>query len=321
MNNGNENSELLKDHPVDYNDIKIGDMDSLTGQPIIYINFSSSDFIVDIDEKLSLNWQTSATYNNYATDFGEVVGSCDLSGALVDRIFGDKVNNLAYKKMIGSVIVRILDDRNSDSARKLLTIVDERINEHGRERVRMVYIITALITVLFVGILLIAILVLKFTLQDYGMDEVKRMLVLCSLLGGIGAFITTFGRFNNYKGSLVAGVAIHKLDGFLRIFYGLIAGLFIILAIRSNVLIGFANDSKSSIPWLYYFLAMIAGASEILIPNLVKQTEGELGIKKLEKKELEEEIVKENKELKENINVDKENEEKENELENEAFIT
>ena len=54
---------------------------------------------------------------------------------------------------------------------------------------------------------------------------------------------------------------------------------------QANVVIGFASESNKSIPWLFYFMAMVSGASEILIPNLIKQTEGKIGIKSSEKKE------------------------------------
>jgi hypothetical protein len=267
--------------------MKVGDIDDLTGQPIIYIAYSAPKFIVSIDKGLSLNWQTLDSYKVFAADFGEVVGSCDLSDALVDRVFNDPKNRLAYKKMLGGVIARILDEKNSASARKSLAIVDERINEHARERVRMSYIYAALATVGIVGLLLAITVYNQANLLKHGLDELRYKVVLCSLLGGIGAFITTFARFQRYTGSLVAGVNIHRLDGFLRIFYGLIAGLIIMLAIKADALIGFADQKGENVPYLFYFLAMIAGASEILIPNLIKQSEEELGIKKLEKKEQE----------------------------------
>lgn len=267
-------------------DTKIGDIDEVTGEPILYIVYSSTDFIVTIDEELSLNWLTTDDYTVYAPDFGEVVGSCDLSDALIDRIFDDDFNRFAYKKLLGSVIGRILDDKDSTGARKLLAIIDDRISEHGKERVRMIYMYSAIGTVLVVGFLLAIVVLFGGYLQAKFLDPTRYQIILSILLGGVGAFITTFARFNNYKGSLIAGVPIHRLDGFLRIFYGLVAGLIIYLAMKANVLIGFASDTKY-IPWLYYFIAMVAGASEVLIPNLIKQTEGEVGIKKLEKKEKE----------------------------------
>jgi hypothetical protein len=73
----------------------------------------------------------------FASDFGELESSVELSDALVDRIFANWDTRFAYKKMLGSVLVRLLDDGESSSARKQLAIVDERINAHGRERMRM----------------------------------------------------------------------------------------------------------------------------------------------------------------------------------------
>jgi len=274
-----------QDKPL--NKICAGDRDACTGRLIAYVVYATKDFIVTIDDQLSLNWQTETGFNKYAPDFGEVVGCCELSDALVDRIFTDVTNRMAYKKMLGAVIARILDDGNSISARKKLAIIDERINEHGREKMRMNYIYASLITVGGLGVLFVLLLILKETILVWGFNPIICIIIRCSLFGGIAAFLTTFARFQNYKGSLVAGIGIHRLDGVLRIVYGLIAGLIIVLAIKSNVIVGFANPNETSTPYILYFLAMIAGASEILIPNLIKQTEGELGIKKLEQKEKE----------------------------------
>ena len=137
--------------PIDA--IIVGDKDGQTGQPIIYIVYQTGDFIVSIDKKLNLNWETSSTYTQYAKDFGEILSACDLSEALVERMFLGRRNRFAYKKMLGSVIARVLDDQNSISAANQLTIVDQRINEHCRERVRMAYIYYAILTVLSVIII------------------------------------------------------------------------------------------------------------------------------------------------------------------------
>jgi len=279
---GQEEENVPEGRPL--NEISAGEKDDTTGETIIYVVYSTKDFIVTIDKKLSLNWETSDGFDRYATDFGEIISSVELSDALVDRVFADWNTQLAYKKMLGSVIGRLLDDGESSSARKQLTIVDERINAHGRERMRMSYINFALLSVVCIAIAFLLTRVFKL---DTSLSPDNLYLVWCVMLGGIGAFITTFARFQRYQGDLVAGVGIHRLDGFLRIFYGLIAGLIIFYAVKANVLIGFGNDSKNSQPWLYYFLAMVAGASEVLIPNLIKQSEGELGIKRLEKKEKE----------------------------------
>lgn len=291
MNNGlpskaeRPNDDVDKNKPL--NQICAGDIDTCTGRRVIYVVYATKDFVVTIDEQLSLNWQTEVGFGKYAPDFGEVVGSCELSDALVDRIFIDQKTRMDYKKMLGAVIGRILDDGNSSSARMKLGIIDDRINEHGREKMRMNYIFASLITVAILLVLFLVILVYKKYILAWGFNPIICIIIRCSLFGGIAAFLTTFARFQNYKGSLVAGIGIHRLDGVLRIVYGLIAGLIIVLAVKSNIVVGFANPPETSTPYILYFLAMVAGASEVLIPNLIKQTEGELGIKKLEQKEKE----------------------------------
>jgi len=46
----------------------------------------------------------------------------------------------------------------------------------------------------------------------------------------------------------------------------------IAIAIKSNIVLGFINQASTTI-YLKVFLGVVAGASEILIPNLIKQVE------------------------------------------------
>ncbi|HVS97218.1 MAG TPA: hypothetical protein VHE54_12075 [Puia sp.] len=285
---GRDGVELHEDgKPL--NEIAAGDIDDTTGETIVYVVYSTADFIVTIDKKLSLNWETADGFDGFPADFGEVLSNVELADELVDSIFKDDRTRLAFKKMLGSVIARLLDDRDSKYACKKLAIVEERIRALGNERIRMHYIFASLFTV--VAIVLAFLLVRIFKL-DQSMPWDNLLIVWSVMLGGVGAFITTFARFQNYTGKLEAGLSIHWLDGFLRIFYGLVAGLIVFYAVKANVLVGFSNDSKASQPWLFYFLAIVAGASEVLVPNLIRQTEGGVSVEDLQKrvKELEQQV-------------------------------
>lgn len=280
-------------------DLVAGDKDPSSNKEIVYVVYQTSTFLVTIDSVNNLNWTTNSEYGDdkFAPDFGEVVGSCNMAAALADRIFSGKANRVAYKKMLGEVIGRVLDDHNSVSAKKLLLIVDQRLYEHCKERVRMAYIFWAFGTVSLLGFITLAVVFYHERFFFFTGDSHRYRIIIATFLGGIGAFVTTFFRFKNYTGSVVAGLPIHRLDGFLRIFYGVVAGLLVTLALKGNVLIGFANESLASQPWLGYFLAMVGGASEILIPNLISQTEQNLRFKTqadedAEKKKKEEEEAK-----------------------------
>jgi hypothetical protein len=82
-------------------------------------------------------------------------------------------------------------------------------------------------------------------------------------------------RARNYIAELSSSRRIHKIDGALRIIYGLMAGMIISLGIKSNIILGFVNSIDNHIFKLSFFGA-IAGASEILLPNIIKQIEDQV---------------------------------------------
>ncbi len=263
-------------------DFKVGDKDPTTGKKIIYIAYQTNTFIITIDSAINLNWYADSEMQ-YAKDFGEVASRVSLTEALVDRIFLGKANRIAYKKMLADVLARVMDECDSKTAKQILEETTRRVEEHSKERVRMAYISYAVLSVVIVGVLVILALIWRKPLaRAIDHQDIFRV-IICTLLGGIGAFITTFFRFRNYEGSIVAGLPIHRLDGFLRVFYGLIAGIIISLAIKGKILAGFAADAEQ--PWILYFFAMVAGASEVLIPNLIKQAESQTSLKNGTKKE------------------------------------
>lgn len=120
--------------------LKKGDPDPTTDNKILEVIYVTSNFIVTIDERYSLNWYAKSTLE-YAEDFGLLLGKISLADALVDRIFSDEKNNrLAYKRMLGDVLARLLDDRSSIHALVAFAEVEARIEEHARERTRIAYI-------------------------------------------------------------------------------------------------------------------------------------------------------------------------------------
>ncbi len=60
------------------------------------------------------------------------------------------------------------------------------------------------------------------------------------------------------------------IDGFLRVFYGLVASLLIAIGVRANLLLGFVNTSESNV-YVMLFLGAMGGASEWFLPNIIKQ--------------------------------------------------
>jgi hypothetical protein len=264
---------------IEIGNFNVGDKDPTTGKKIVYIAYQKEKkFIVSVDSDANTNWYTEKDMD-FAPDFGEIDSQAGLLESLVHRIFPDRRNRIAYAKLLGNIIGTTLDEQRTTTAKRTLEEVKARIELHCREKVRMAYIKYAVLSVVTVGFLIGLTVFYRLELLAIAKDQDIFRIAVCTLLGGVGAFITTFARFQHYNGSIVAGLSIHRLDGFLRVFYGLIAGVIIALAIKGKVIAAFANDQQ---PWILYFFAMVAGASEILVPNLIKQTESQTNLRKLE---------------------------------------
>ena len=98
------------------------------------------------------------------------------------------------------------------------------------------------------------------------------LLVVSCLCGGLGAFISSFITSRSYNANPAIGANIHFLDGVFRIVYGIVAAFFLYLGIKANAVLGFV-DTESTSNYIFYFFCALAGASEVLIPNIIKQKE------------------------------------------------
>lgn len=253
---------------MDCNNYEIGKTGPM-GAIIKEVILRSNTFIVYMDSENTIQWFTS-DYGNFHENFGEIQNKVSDWESKTNKLFNKK-ESYNIKCILAEAYARILDDRNINSARDIINRAINRIEKQGKEILKQNYIITSLITTI---IICIAIFIVKYNKLDieqkFGKDEYK--IAMTMLFGGIGAFVFTIIRLKDYKADIVISRFVHILDGLLRIFYGLIAALIIALAIKSNLLLGFLNQIDKSI-YLSVFLGICAGASEVLIPSLIKQVE------------------------------------------------
>ena len=262
--------------------------DPSTLNTIIEIVLQSDKFIVTIDDALSINWMTNNKYTEYARDFSSVTSKVQLLSMQVNSLFTGRANKYKYKRIIAEALALVLDEKKSANALALLKEVEYRITEQGKERTRMAYIYYAFFTTLLIGVLLGITVQYKNMNWLFGGDVSRYQISIATFLGGIGAFLSAFIRFRNYEGSTNSGLSMHRLDGFLRVLYGCIAGLIFTLAIYSNTILGFLNTAAANQPWVIYFFATMAGASEFLVPGLIKATTPQTLFKKTGEPEIRE---------------------------------
>ncbi len=178
---------INNDFEIDLNKIAPQELDPRTLKPIVEVVMQSDQFIVTIDNALSINWMTNDRYTDYATDFSAVTAKVQLLSAQIHQLLAHKGNRYKYKKIVAEALALALHERKSDNALALLTNVENRIKEYGKERVRMAYIFYAFFTTLFIIVLLGVSVQNKNSSWLFAGDINSYQLSVATLLGGIGA--------------------------------------------------------------------------------------------------------------------------------------
>jgi hypothetical protein len=250
------------------NQYEIGKIGPL-GKGIKDLVIRTDTFIVYMDMDDTIQWATIG-YGEFDENFGEIQNKVSDWESKVNNLFR-KRDAYDIKCILAEAYARILDDRNILLARDIINRAIDTIQKQGSEILKQYYAISSFIMTLLVGYLIYLSKYNKHFIEHrYGRDE--YIIWMTMLFGGIGAFIFTIIRLRNYKPDIVISKSVHSLDGFLRIFYGIIAGLIIAIAIKSNFVLGLLNQTGKDI-YVTSFLGICAGASEVIIPNLVKQIE------------------------------------------------
>lgn len=167
----------------------------------------------------------------------------------------------------------MLADRNMDAARAIVDQTVLRITRHGKDILRQRYLLASLVGTAVVAGVLLLVLLGRGLFQPLFTADGYHVLV-ASLFGGIGAFVSTILRANTYDAEIYSSPRIHEIDGLLRIVYGVIGGGVVALGIKANLIFGLINDTTVTV-FVLAFLAAISGASEMIMPSIIGRFEHE----------------------------------------------
>jgi len=253
----------------DFKKLKRKEAGPVEGSFIKEIIGRTNDYMIYIDENNNLLWSTNDNVNIF-DGFGYIRNQVTNLELIVNRLFKSK-EAFEFKVILGCVLNRIASDHNKDEVEDALNSAKELITKQGCENLKQSYIYSTVISTLIVILLIAAILLFKnFTIDILGKSNYEILIV--SLFGGIGSFIFTNIRLSKYKPDINLNMETHILDGCLRIFFGVMSGLFVILGIKANLIFGFIDKYDSRF-FAEAFVCIVAGASDILIPNIIKQVE------------------------------------------------
>jgi hypothetical protein len=250
------------------NDYEVGRMGPFN-KVVKEIIAQSDNYIVFMDADDTIQWATSGL-DGLPEGYGEINNKISDWEIKTNRLFGKK-EAYDYKTILAEGYARLFSEKNIELARDVIDRAGNTIVTTGSEVLKKYYSFSATIaTILAIVIIFVTKYYKQTVIETFGRDEYNIWMTM--LFGGIGAYIFTTIRSRDYKPDIVVSKWIHALDGALRIFYGMIAGLIIVIAIKSNLVLGFLNQIEKSI-YVLVFVGICAGASDLIIPNIIKQME------------------------------------------------
>jgi hypothetical protein len=257
-------------------DIREGTIDPVLGKLVEHLIIASHGAVVYLDEDLYTEWYL-------------LVGECPsdpASGAVFTRVSRLEsvpidhlrpANRLAFRRMIGESVARLLADRNPAAAASALDMAEEFVKARNEETSRLWYLAATVVFAAMVGCIGLVLWACRGSLVTV-FGPVGLRVVLGACAGAAGAFVSVSFRLGRLGLDPAAGWPLHALEAFTRVAGGMAGALLVALCLHAKVLLALPSGAadtgapSSQAMALALALCMIAGASERLVPNLIEQT-------------------------------------------------
>jgi hypothetical protein len=254
-----------------------GDTEPRLNKTIKVLIDSAPEYIVYLDEELYVEWAYIRLPVEMPTGFDNIANRIGhLETLSITQL--TKVQREPFARLLGEAMARVIGGGTEEEAIAVLENAETYLNSRGTENARLWYlggagILSGLSLVLAVGLLAI-----RSQIQNPQLLAAVSILA-GAMMGGIGAFLSISARAESIRLDPVAGERIHRIEGMVRVAVGLLGALFLALAIKANLILGLSQT------WPHPFLALlifciVAGASERMVPGLIKNMESSLGREK-----------------------------------------
>jgi hypothetical protein len=256
---------------MDYTTLKIGERPRKIGRKIKEIISKEKSHIVYLDEN-DIICTSKDSKVVLSKEFGHIQNLISSWESICNSLFS-KEEAYEIKCLLAEGYGRMFEKNDYSAAKKIIDQTAERIKHQGEQILRQDYLISSLTTTCVIIFILFVTILSKRLIIQYVNPRLYEIFIT-ALFGGVGAFISTMIRARNYQADISTSRHIHRIDGFIRIIYGLIAGVMIAIGIKANILFGFINHIETNM-YVLPFLGAIGGASEMLLPNIIKQFDSE----------------------------------------------
>ena len=255
--------------PNSFESLKEGDTDPTSGKIIKFIILVNKGFVVYIDTNLEIQWTHSDELKT-DDDFGLVLNRVAHLESRAGFIT-DKECLLSIRRQIAEGIARYLDFLSYKLSKEIHDLVETQIEALNKKESWSWYFEAAY------GLTLGCIILwgVMWLLRDYITPFIGRVgleVILGGLIGAIGAIISVVSRGDSLNLDANAGKTIHLTEGTARIIVGIAGAALVTLAIKGGILLSGMKFLGSQFSVLLAF-AIVAGASERLVPNLIGKVE------------------------------------------------
>lgn len=247
-----------------------GDYEASLGKIIKALIIAEESFIVYLDEQDYVEWAYNEKYDladsfqdKFASTLNKIGYLEEISNGVLDHTLKS-----AFRRLLGESLARLLSEKDEKAAKDILTTAEQILNTKSRQAL-IISALNSTVTLIVVNIL--------FWI-GYNVIELPEWLknsipvVICSLAGGIGGFIFLMIRSKTLEIEPAFELSSYKKEGILRIVYGIVGGFIIYFAINVKLVIGNIVNPEFSL--MTFLLCMLGGASEKIIPGLIKKIDG-----------------------------------------------
>jgi len=248
-----------------------GDIDPSSGKKIAKLIMSNPDYIVYLDPDLRIEWAVTEGYEDgnkkYSELFSEVVSKVIELEGLSESVSLPKSQMMEYRTLLGAAIVVMLERDKPEIIREVVKKAEAYLKDRMAEKARKWYLISSFA---YTGIYL---LVMLIVLHAGTYDDLWSHILPGTTMGALGALVFIVSRSQQLFVNISAGQTLHFLESAARIIVGILGGLLAALAVKADILLGIFESSKEPLA-LLLILCFVAGASERLVPSLIKHVEG-----------------------------------------------
>jgi hypothetical protein len=254
-----------------------GDIEPRLHKKIGVLIDSTANYIVYLDEDFYVEWAYSRLPAQSPPGFDTVANQIGhLETLSITQL--TKIQREPFARLLGEAMARVIGGGTEEEARAVLERAGAYLTARGTENARLWYLkgagqLAALSLAIAVGLLAIRNHVGNPQLSD------AMSILAGAMMGGIGAFLSISARTESIRLDPVAGERIHRIEGMVRVTVGLLGALFLALAIKANLVLGLSQTWPHPLLALLIF-CIVAGASERLVPGLIKNMESSLSREK-----------------------------------------